>query len=261
MYVIKLFVPVHLSAIYPYPNMQGKGIGPEFYLALAALAVLIPTVVYLFRRSRAVLFGLAFFFVNIVLVLQFVTVGQAVMADRYTYLPYIGLFFALAWWLDERQGSIPGGLPVKPLVAGSLLLLLPLCLFQTWTRCDVWQNAETLWNDTIQKHPEASPPYNNRGVIKEWKGDLAGAVADYSRAIALNARYRNAYINRAIAYFKMHEYEKSIADNRRAIELEPRNSENYSEYGSIGEAFQRLNRNDSAYVYFDRAIETQPGLP
>ena len=107
MYVVKLFLPVRLSALYPYPA-AGKGLGPEFYVAFVTLLVLLTTVVYLCRRSRAVLFGLAFFFVNIVLVLQFFTVGQAVMADRYTYLPYIGLFFALAWWLDERPGPIPG---------------------------------------------------------------------------------------------------------------------------------------------------------
>ena len=259
MYVIKLFVPVHLSALYPYPNMQGKGMGPEFYLALVALAVLLPTMVYLCRRNRAVLFGVGFFFINVVLVLQFFTVGQAVMADRYTYLPYIGLLFALAWWLDERPAL--GGAPIRPLVAAGLFLLLPLSLFQTWARCDVWQNSETLWNDTIQKYPEAVPAYSGRGLVKVSRGDLAGAEADYSRAIALNPRYRDAYINRGIAYFKMHEYEKSIADRRRAVELEPRNPGNYKEYGSIGEAFQQLGRNDSAYTYFDRAIELNPGYP
>ena len=258
MYVIKLFVPVRLSALYPYPNMQGKGMGPEFYLALVALAVLLPTIVYLCRRNRAVLFGLAFFFINVVLVLQFFTVGQAVMADRYTYLPYIGLLFALAWWLDERPAT--GGAPIRPLVAGSLVLLFPLSLFQTWARCDVWQNSETLWNDTIQKYPEAVPAYSGRGLVKVSRGDLAGAEADYSRAIALNPRYRDAYINRAIAYFKMHEYEKSVADRRRATQLEPNNPGNYKEFGSIGEAFQQLGRNDSAYAYFNRAIELHPGF-
>jgi len=258
MYVVKLFLPVRLSALYPYPNVEG-GMGPQFYLAFVALAVLLPTVVYLCRRVRVVLFGLAFFFVNIALVLQFFTVGQAVMADRYTYLPYIGLFFALAWWLDEHPGPRPGGVPVKPLVAGALFLMLPLSLFQTWTRCDVWQNAETLWNDTIRKHPDAVPPYSGRGLVKVSRGDLAGAVADFSRAIELNPKYRDAYVNRAIAFAKMDEYEKSIADRRQAIELEPRNPDTYLEYGYMGEAFQRMGRNDSAYVCFDRAIEINPG--
>jgi len=259
MYIVKLFIPVRLSALYPYPDIERNGVPPQFYLAFVALAVLLPTVLYLCRRVRAVLFGLAFFFVNIALVLQFFTVGQAVMAERYTYLPYIGLFFALAWWLDEHPGPRLAGVPVRHLVAGTLLVLFPVCLFQTWTRCDVWQNAETLWNDTIQKHPEAVPPYSGRGLVKVSRGDLVGAVADFSRAIELNPKYRDAYVNRAIAYAKMHEYQKSIADRRRAVDLEPRNPGNYLEYGFMGEAFERMGRNDSAYVSFDRAIELNPG--
>lgn len=75
--------------------------------------------------------------------------------------------------------------------------------------------------DALPDYPEA---LNNRGVIKVWRGDLAGAVADFTRAIALNPGYRAAYANRAIAYAKMHEHEKSTADKRRAIELGSRNS-------------------------------------
>jgi tetratricopeptide (TPR) repeat protein len=75
----------------------------------------------------------------------------------------------------------------------------------------------------------------------------------------LNPGFRAAYANRAIAYTTMREYEKSIADSRRAVELEPGNPSNYLEYGSIGGALQRLNRNDAAYDAFDRAIELNPG--
>jgi tetratricopeptide (TPR) repeat protein len=94
-----------------------------------------------------------------------------------------------------------------------------------------------------------------------WKGDLAGAVADFSRVIAQNAKHRGAHANRAIAYSKMREYEKSIADSRRAIELEPGNPNNYLEYASMGVTFQQLARNDSAYVCFDRAIALNPNYP
>jgi len=291
MYVVKLFVPVHLSALYPYPNVEG-GLGPEFYLALVILAVLLPTVVYLCRRVRVVLFGLACFFVNIALALQFFAVGQAVMAECYTYLPYIGLFFALAWWLDKRPREIPSGFPVERVVAGCFLLLVPLSLFQTWTRCDVWKDSGTLWNDTIQKFPRAErawnykgvtlaeqnrydsaydcfdraielkPNYsealNNRGAIKLRRSDAAGALADVSRAIALNIRYRDAYTNRSIAYDMLGEYEKSIPDSRRAIELDPMSPNNYLAYCSIGEALQKLARHPEAIPAYNEAIRSAP---
>ena len=101
MYVAKAIAPFGLSAIYPYPKHPATSLGPEFYLALAFVVVALSGVIYLCRKNRAVLFGVAFFLINVALVLQFVTVGKAVMADRYTYLPYVGLFFALAWGLDQ----------------------------------------------------------------------------------------------------------------------------------------------------------------
>lgn len=223
MYVVKLFIPVHLSAIYPYPNIEGQGPGTEFYVAFVALAILLPTVVYLCRRVRAVLFGLAFFLINIALVLQFATVGEAVMADRYTYLPYIGLFLALAWWLDERPGAIPSRFPVKPLVTGCFLLLLPVSLIQSWRRCDVWQNSGTFWNDTIQKYPRRIVDayiyrgrYNHR--VAKRPDD---ALADFDQAIALNPKVARAW------NFK-------------------------------GMVLVDLNQNDSAFVCFDRAVELKP---
>src|SRR6185503_16318220 len=132
MYVVKLFVPFGLSAIYPYPTVKGAPLGPEFYVAAAVVMLVLPVILFLFRKNRAVMFGLAFFFINIVLVLQLFAIGQAVMADRYTYLPYIGLFFALAWWLDERPSPRVLGVPVSANLAAVFVVLTPICLVKTW---------------------------------------------------------------------------------------------------------------------------------
>ena len=225
MYVVKLFAPLGLSAIYPYPTVEGAPIGREFYIAFVALASLLPAVVYLGRRNRVVLFGLAFFFLNIALVLQFFSVGQAVMADRYTYLPYVGLFFGLAWWLDEKTGPRPAGVPVKPLVAAAMLLLVPVSLVQTWRRCDVWQNAGTLWNDTIRNYPgRIVDAYNNRGYYYLAIHRPEEALADFDQALALNSKVARVWVNK-------------------------------------GDVLAELNRNDSAYVCFERAIELKPNYP
>jgi len=292
LYVGKLFVPVHLSALYPYPAAEGKGLGAEFYVAFALLAILLPAIVYLNRRNRPVLLGLAFFFINIVLVLQLLTVGGAVIAERYTYLPYIGLFFALAWCLDDRPGAAPSRFPWRYLVAASFLLLLPLSVYQTWTRCDVWKDSDSLWSDTIRKFPNAArawnfkgvtlaeqarydsayvyfdraievmPNYsqalNNRAAMRIRRGDPAGALADVSRAIALNSTYRDAYENRAITYSMLGEREKSIADNRRALELEPRNPGNPQMSADIGDVLQQLGRHGEAIPAYDQAIRGVP---
>lgn len=226
MYVVKFFLPVRLCAIYPYLHVEGQGLGAQFYVAFAAVAVLLPLTLYLCRRLRPVQFGLLFFFINIILVLQLVTVGMAVMAERYTYLPYIGLVFTLAWWLDERPGALPRAFPVKPVLAGIFSLLLLVSIVQTWNRCGVWKDSGTLWNDTIRKHPRQNvDAYLYRGkYYLEDAGRPAAALADFDQALALNAEVARSW------NFK-------------------------------GMALAHLGRNDSAYVCFDRAIQLKPDFP
>jgi tetratricopeptide (TPR) repeat protein len=226
MYIVKMFVPIGLSAVYPYPALGAPSIGAQYYLALAAALILFPALIWIFRKNRVVLFGLAFYVINIILVLQFFTVGGSVMADRYTYVAYIGLFVALAWWLDEPRERLPRGVPVRTAIAVVILVLLPVSAYATWRRCDVWQDPETLWNDTIAKYPRRiADAYNNRGF-----------------------------------YFFMHEqrYEDALADFDQAIAL---NRSTPKFWANKGMVLGSMNRNDSALVAFDRAIALLPNSP
>ncbi len=229
MYVVKLFLPLRLSAIYPLPATSTTHYPTGYYLAPVILALALPTVLVLFRRVRPVVFGIAFFFINIFLVLQLVTVGAALMAERYTYIPYIGLLFALAWWLDEPAAGPAGGrargparFPVKAAVTGVFLLLTPLSLIQTWNRCAVWKDSETFWNDTIQKHPgKIVDAYYNRANYYGRNGRVAEALADYDRALELNKALPRIWYNKGLL-------------------------------------LAQLGRNDSAMVYFDRTVDLAP---
>ena len=321
MYVGKLFVPIHLSAVYPLPATSSTHYSTFYYaapfLVLAGLAAL----VILARRARPVLFGVAFFFINIILVLQLVSVGVALLAERYTYVPYIGLLLALAWWLDEPNGSPQARW--KPAIAGIFALLLPFSLVQTWNRSPVFHDPETFWNDTIQKYPgkivdayynranyrvkqgrlEAGledynraldlnggvpriwynkglllaqlnrndsalvafdhvitldPKHvdalNNRGAMKYRRGDLAGAIADFSRILEVNPSYRDGYLNRAVAYADLKQWDKSVADRQRGIDLDPANPANAEEYAIMAQALHQLGRHQEAITALDRAI-------
>jgi len=218
LYVVKLVAPFRLSAVYPYPLRDR--IGAEYYAAFVALIVILPVTVWLFRRTRPVLFGIAFYFINIVLVLQLISVGNAVMADRYTYLPYVGLLFALAWWIEDRTHRVARGV-----VLALFLVLLPICLVQTWTRCTVWRDSGTLWNDVISKYPgRVFDAYLNRGYELLDQGKRIEALADFEQAIAINPKVARAWINK-------------------------------------GDVMAEMGQNDSAYVCFDRAIALKPDSP
>ena len=257
MYAVKLFVPVHLSAIYPYPR-DSERLAPEFYLAFALALIALPTIIYLCRRSRPALFGMAFFFINIVLVLQLFTVGQAVMADRYAYLPYIGLFFAFAWWLDERPTPSSIGRTLRLALIGSLALLVPFSLYQTWKRCEVWKSSETLWSDTIQRYPHRIvDAYYNRGLFYLYQNGarLGAALADFDQAIALNPRAAKAWLNKGIVLSERNQVDSAFVCVDRALQIQPDLFAAWSERGRL-----KARRGDlaGAVADFSRSIAINP---
>jgi tetratricopeptide (TPR) repeat protein len=251
MYVLKLFVPVGLSAVYPYPD-KVSGIGPEFYGALVVMLVAFPSLLFFCRRLRPVLFGWAFFFINILLVLQFFTVGKAVMADRYTYVPYIGLLLGLTWWLDERPRPGQAGMPARLVIAAVLIAMLPLSLYQTWTRCGVWKNSETLWTDTIRKFPHRiDVAYNNLGVVLRAQGKFDEAISHYREAIRLRGNNAEAHYNLGNVLAVQGKHDEAISHYREAIRLKP----DYVEaHNNLGFALAAQGRFEEAISHYREAL-------
>jgi tetratricopeptide (TPR) repeat protein len=257
MYVVKLFVPTHLSAIYPLPPTSVTRFPPEYYAAPVILATLLPLIVYLFRRSRPVIFGIAFFFINIFLVLQFVTVGGSPMAERYTYIPYIGLVFALAWWLDEpaRAGGTVRGV-ARPVLAGIFLLLTPFCAVQTWKRCTVWHDPETFWNDTIQKFPgRIVDAYYNRANYYVRTGRTEKGLADYNQAIVLNPKVPRIWFNKGLLLAQQNQIDSALVCFDRVLEFDPTMVGAWSDRGAM-----KIHKGDfqGAVADFTRALALDP---
>jgi tetratricopeptide (TPR) repeat protein len=257
MYVQKFFLPVGLSAIYPTPNPAIQGLGPEYYAALLVLLVGLPTGVFLLRRNRPALFGLSFFFINLILVLQLVPFGVALIADRYTYLPYIGLLFPLAMVLDSRSQSAGGSGLVKTFATGWLLLMIPFSLYQTWKRCDVWQSSETLWNNAIQTYPQGSYlAYLQRGYYyHHTAGQGAAALADYNEALKLNPDAVLVWDNLGGLLAEMGRDQEAMQALDRAIQLKPDLAEALNNRGGI-----KGRRGDlrGAVTDFTQAIQAAP---
>jgi tetratricopeptide (TPR) repeat protein len=251
MYVVKLFLPFHLSAVYPLPSTSATRFPAGFYVAPVLLAVGLAAILYFGRRLRPVLFGISFFFINIILVLQLVTVGAALMADRYTYLPYIGLFLALAWWLDESPDSERARW--KPFVAGILLLLLPVCLVQTWNRCRIWENPETFWNDTIQKYPgKIVDAYYNRANYYTKQGRNEEALRDYDEALTLHSGLPRIWYNKGLLLAQMGRSDSALVCFDRAVALDPKHVDALNNRGAM-----RYRKGDlaGAIADFTRILE------
>lgn len=199
MYIAKFFVPFKLSTFYPYPYRYINGSLPMIYYLAPVLSVIIVVVpAWLLYRVKSryfvpFLFGIGFFVANIIFVLQFISVGAAIMADHYSYVAYIGLLFLLAYFIQQLVERIPASrLVALPLVAVYMLGLSVVCAART----HVWHDSETLFTDAIEKYPyQALLSYKWRGHYYFSIGEYDKAMKDYNLLLTLHSEDKKVLRN------------------------------------------------------------------
>jgi hypothetical protein len=229
-YLQDFFLPFNLSAFYPYPFITDKGQLPlEFNLSpfifLAILGMAVAALFMKHRMARVFGTGMLFYFVTVLLVLQFLSVGRAITADRYTYIPYIGILFIFGSWmcylLEQKKMILRlAGFGLAALFA----VLSVVFAFQTHRRAAVWHDDITLWTDVLDRYPDV-----RMNFIRQ---------------------------KRAEQQLENKEFMKALGDYQVMASLEPKNDEALSAIGQI--YGQHLNRLDSAYFWLSRAYEINP---
>lgn len=289
-YLLKLVLPVKLSALYPYPELSGNALPIIFYVSPVIVLGLILFVVFARKHSRVIIFGSIFFLLNIITVIGIIPLaGDAIAADRYTYIPSIGIFFIVAagFYYLYKKKNIHAGFKKHFL----LLIMIPVLgtfSILTWQRCKVWKNDMTLWQDALSKYP-SSVAYNGRGLafyeIKQYDAAISDfiqalklnpgfatayynrgnaydarknyvkAIADYSQAIGYKPEYAKAYNNRGLTYGRVGKFKKAINDFTQAVRIDPTYAKAYNNRGMM---YGRLGENDQAIHDFTRAVHVDP---
>ncbi|MDD5569524.1 MAG: tetratricopeptide repeat protein [Bacteroidales bacterium] len=227
-YIYKLFIPVNLSAFYPYPTIVNGGLPLIYNISLGALPVLIVLVFLSLKRTRIIAFGFLFYLITIALVLQFVSVGAAITADRYAYLPYIGLLFMIgmgySWF---HNNPIPLFRNLKYVFI--ILILGSACIFSYLTnqRAKIWKNTDTLWTDVLNKYWFIEVAHKNRGNYYAQKGMYAEALVDYNALDSMKSKDAKVFSNRGNIFGLQAKWDKSLADYSRSIQLDKNNSDAY----------------------------------
>ncbi len=254
MYLIEAVVPYKLSAYHPYPYLNEMPV--IFYMAPLIILAIIAMVVIFFRRNRMIVFGLLFFVVNLLLILQFVSVGNAIMADRYTYVPYIGLFFILGSGLSYVLRSRRENVKKYGAIAMTVFLLFSAVFsYATYNRNKVWKGSESLWGDVSEKYPWHTLGWYNRGQYLSSAQQYEKAISDYSNALALKPNYYEALYNRAQAYRLTGKSEMAIEDYKRAMTVKPTE---VNPQKNIGLAYFNLKKYDMALIEYNKAVKNFP---
>ena len=201
-YIWKMILPIDLSAFYPYPIADSQIAFPiSFYLPVIIgliLFITIPLLTFFYpAKMKLISFGIGFYFITIVFVLQFISVGQVIMAERYSYIPYIGLLFLIGMLLNNLTER-------KPLLKKFIFVVISgiaiLFSYLTHERTKVWKTTETLWTDVINKYPH--PPWNieiayvGRGrYYASEKNDLEKALSDFNTLLSMKTKNATVYNN------------------------------------------------------------------
>lgn len=246
MYLVKLLVPVQLAAYYPYPDDLTQ-IPTLYWLGPVALLATLGVLVWAFRHQHRLLaFGLAFFLITIGLVLQFLAVGTAMMADRYSYLPYFGLLFVCV--MMSQVAPTPG------ISRGILGLFAAICGWLTLQQIKTWQNTETLWNQALQFAPGNDQLLEGLGSYYGQQNDLDKAQAMYEEALKNGTNRFQVYNGLGNVYGLKGDPDRAVQMFDAALKIKPQHSDTHYNRGIT---LMRV-RPQEAIVSFNEALKYAP---
>jgi len=237
MYLIKFFVPVQMCTFYPYPTELAYQQASVYWIFLFLTLGIIGLALFSLNRYKIIAFGIGFYFVTVALVLQFVSVGVVIMADRYTYLPYLGVAFLLSsatsGWL-EKMGNM------------AIYIISALLLAKQEQPYSIRGNYYGKMASKSQEKQDFSKQIfyiekaaadfgmaitlqSKRADVFEGMGNIFGmrskpdsAIVMYNQAIQLDPKKASVYINRGIAKSLLGRNQESLQDMIYATQLEPK---------------------------------------
>lgn len=263
-YLIKFFIPYELSPLYPYP----VSLPYYFYFSMIVAPLTLFLLLWAYKKGKKMIFfGMAFFIINIIFLLQILGAGQGFLADRFTYIAYLGLFLIVGYYVDQLIVNTSSY--KKPVLAGLSIYLLVLTAI-TYQQNKIWKNSATLWTHVLKYYDKVTLPYGNRANYYRDNKMYEEAIADYNKTLNMKPDQPQAYNSRARLYFDLAKGRDSLllalADYNKAIELLPSDGEfwtnrgaTYARLGDLNKAIENLTEGiklkpDHATAYMNRSI-------
>lgn len=249
-YVFKMLWPVKLACFYPYPTSF------SIFVVVLSLVFLGAVCFFSFRYIRTVPYlgvGWFWFLGTLVPVIGIIQVGSQAMADRYTYIPLIGLFIVIAWGIPDLLKGNPIYRYFVPVAAGTTILLMVIL---TYEQTGVWKDTRALFEHAIAVTENNYVAHNNLGTYLMKHKCLGEATSHFEKVVRIkpdNEKYLN---NLGIALFQQNKYKESMTYYLRAIAVNPRFADTYY---NAGDACLFNGRENEAIEYYQKGIQLRPG--
>lgn len=277
-FIASAYIPTKLSPLHPMPHNFTANF-PILYYFFICLFVGLLYYLYKRRKNRVLIFGGLFFLISIFPVIQFFPIGIAHYAERYGYLPFIGLFFILAMFFVKANWK-----PIFKFTAlGTMLLFF---IAKSSIQIGVWENGEKLWEEVINNYPKNEIGYINKADFYRKKGERNRAMLCYRQAIkkcdapsksynqigfiecsnksfdiALNHlntsieidnTYGGTFLNRGLCYLNIGELKLAESDFKKSLELD---SSLYQAFYNLGLVYSYERKNKQSVKMLSQFLE------
>jgi Flp pilus assembly protein TadD len=260
-YIWQMLWPARLAVFYPHPNDRLPLV--QVTAAIAFLVGVSLLVIYLRRAKPYLVTGWFWYLGMLVPVIGLVQVGEQAHADRYTYLPQIGLYIIIAWTVgDLLSEPTPRG-HRAPVGVAAAITIVSLSV-RAFGQASYWKNSETLWNHTLAVTGENDVAHNNLGFLFLRRGELDKAISEFQAALDIRSRNTETHYNLGAAliqnnlgnaFARKRRWDEAIDHLQEAARLRPDYADAYFNLGSV--LFQQ-GRIDQAIAQWQKALAIRP---
>jgi len=249
-YILKMVWPRNLAVHYPYP-LDGVPLW-QIVAATVILGSVTVLAVRLIRRCPYFGVGWAWYLGTLVPVIGIVQVGHHALADRYTYVPLIGLFIMVAWGVPDLVERVRYRHAALGAMAVTLISALSVC---TWFQIQYWRDSVTLFEHTLRVSPGSALIHYNLGYVLAEQGKADAAIEHFSQAILIRPDYTSARIHLGAALFGQGKTAQGIEQLSKAVSQQP---DNVLARYNLGAAMLSQGRDDEAVEQFSEVLRLDP---
>jgi len=249
-YIRQMFWPKDLAVMYPW---YAARLQPSRIALAALLLAIICIAVVLLRRRRYLVTGWLWYLIMLLPVIGILHVGNQSSADRYTYLPLIGLFVAVTWGVVELTGSLPYR---RVLFSSLALVALAALIFSARIQAAYWRDGETLWSHALAATTQNIIAESNLGdALYRHKGKAAEAWIHFENSLRINRHQPELLSSVGFFYLESGRMDAARAHFEEALEMEP----NFADaHYNLGNLYLELGEASGALTHYQRALETKP---
>lgn len=248
-YIVKMIWPSSLAVLYPYPEFI------PFWEVLGAVILLMfisCLAIYTVNRFPYFVVGWLWYLGTLVPVIGLVQVGVQSMADRYTYMPFIGLFVVLVWAVSDFTAKLPYRKHVLTVV---FIIVVSLLALVAWSQMKYWKDSYALFNRALAVTEKNYVLHCNMGVLLAGQGKIQDAMFHYNKALGIKPDDLDTNFNLGNLLAKQGNLEEAIVRYNTAIKSNPKFA---MAHNNLGIAYAQSGHKEKAIEQFSEAVKIDP---